>query len=93
MSFMLMMFGGGLDSASGSCQEVEARITANTVEIFHRAKLVATHLRNLRPDRASTVAEHMPSWGHHTICTKLHSKPNLGRQAAFRNERFRNATN
>ena len=32
-------------------QEVEARITAKTVEIFHRGKLVATHLRNLRPYR------------------------------------------
>jgi hypothetical protein len=28
-------------------QEVEARITANTVEIFHRGKLGATHLRNV----------------------------------------------
>jgi transposase len=55
-------------------QEVEARITANTVEIFHRGKLVATHLRNLRPYRPSTVAEHMPSshrryrdWTHERI--------------------------
>src|ERR1700722_14445016 len=30
-------------------QEVEARITAKTVEIFHRGKLVATHLRSLPP--------------------------------------------
>ena len=42
-------------------QEVEARITAKTVEIFHRGKLVATHLRGLRLYRPSTVAEHMPS--------------------------------
>jgi transposase len=55
-------------------QEVEARITASTVEIFHRGKLVATHLRNLRPYRPSTVAEHMPSshrryrdWTHERI--------------------------
>jgi transposase len=55
-------------------QEVEARVTANTVEIFHRGKLVATHLRNLRPYRPSTVAEHMPSshrryrdWTHERI--------------------------
>ena len=55
-------------------QEVEARITANTVEIFHRGKLVATHLRNLRPYRPTTVAEHMPSshrryrdWTHERI--------------------------
>ena len=55
-------------------QEVEARITAQTVEIFHRGKLVATHLRNLRPYRPTTVAEHMPSshrryrdWTHERI--------------------------
>ncbi len=55
-------------------QEVEARITAKTVEIFHRGKLVATHLRNLRPYRPTTVDEHMPSshrrcrdWTHERI--------------------------
>jgi transposase len=55
-------------------QEVEARITATTVEIFHRGKLVATHLRNLRPYRPTTVDEHMPSshrryrdWTHERI--------------------------
>ena len=55
-------------------QEVEARITAKTVEIFHRGKLVATHLRSLRRHRPSTVAEHMPSshrryrdWTHERI--------------------------
>ncbi len=35
-------------------EEVEARITAKTVEIFHRGKLVATHLRSLRPYRPTT---------------------------------------
>ena len=55
-------------------QEVEVRITTKTVEIFHRGKLVATHLRNLRPYRPSTVVEHMPSshrryrdWTHERI--------------------------
>ena len=55
-------------------QEVEARITAKTVEIFHRGKLVATHLRSLRPYRPTTLAEHMPSshrryrdWTHERI--------------------------
>ena len=55
-------------------EEVEARITAKTVEIFHRGKLVATHLRSLRQYRPSTVAEHMPSshrryrdWTHERI--------------------------
>jgi transposase len=55
-------------------QEVEARITAKTVEIFHRGKLVATHLRSLRPYRPTTMADHMPSshrryrdWTHERI--------------------------
>jgi transposase len=54
--------------------EVEARITAKTVEIFHRGKLVATHLRSLRRHRPSTVPDHMPSshrryrdWTHERI--------------------------
>lgn len=55
-------------------QEVEARITAKTVEIFHRGKLVATHLRSLRAHRPTTIADHMPSshrryrdWTHERI--------------------------
>jgi transposase len=42
-------------------QEVEARIIAKAVKIFHRGKLVAMHLRSLRPYQASTMADHMPS--------------------------------
>jgi transposase len=55
-------------------QEVEARITATTVEIFHRGQRVASHRRSLRPHRPTTVAEHMPSshrryrdWTHERI--------------------------
>lgn len=55
-------------------QEVEARLTAKTVEIFHRGALVATHLRSLRAHRPSTLADHMPSshrryhdWTHERI--------------------------
>jgi transposase len=55
-------------------QEVEARITAKTVEIFHRGKLVATHLRSPRPYRPTTVVERMLSshrryhdWSHERI--------------------------
>jgi transposase len=55
-------------------EEVEARITGKTVEIFHRGKLVAAHLRSLRAHRASTLPEHMPSshrryhdWTHERI--------------------------
>src|SRR5215213_10727197 len=54
--------------------EVEARITARTVEIFHHGKLVAAHLRSPRAHRSTTLAEHMPSshrryrdWTHERI--------------------------
>jgi hypothetical protein len=36
-------------------QEVEARITAKIVEIFHRGTLVAFHLRSPRPWRPGTA--------------------------------------
>jgi transposase len=56
-------------------QEVEARLTTKTVEIFHRGKLIATHLRSQRQYRPSTIADHMPSshrryrdWTHERIC-------------------------
>ena len=55
-------------------QEVEARITTATVEIFHRGERVASHVRCHRPHRPSTIAEHMPSshrryrdWTHDRI--------------------------
>jgi transposase len=55
-------------------QEVDARITAKTVEIFHRGKLVANHLRSSRSHRPTTLADHMPSshrryrdWTHERI--------------------------
>lgn len=55
-------------------QEVEARITARTVEIFLRGKRVASHLRSTLAHRPTTVAEHMPSshrryrdWTHERI--------------------------
>jgi len=55
-------------------QEVEARITAATVEIFYRGNRVASHLRSHRPHCPTTVPEHMPSshrryrdWTHERI--------------------------
>jgi transposase len=61
-------------------QEVEARITAAAVEIFHRGKRVASHQRSARPHRPTTVAEHMPSshrryrdWTHERIRTEAAS--------------------
>ncbi len=67
-------------------EEVEARITAKTVEIFHRGKLVAAHLRSLRPYRPTTLADHMPSshrryhdWTHERI---LREAKSIGDDAA-----------
>ena len=41
-------------------QQLEARFTATTVEIFHRGIRVASHVRSYTPYRATTVAEHRP---------------------------------
>jgi transposase len=47
-------------------QEVEARITARTVEIFHHGRRVAAHMRRYGGgERHSTLTEHMPSAHHH----------------------------
>ena len=40
--------------------EVEARISAHTVEILHRGRRVASHRRAARPGGYTTVVEHMP---------------------------------
>jgi len=41
-------------------EKVQLRYTAETVEIFHRGKRVASHNRQQRPGRHTTQAEHMP---------------------------------
>jgi transposase len=41
-------------------QQLEARFTATTVEIFQAGKRVASHLRSSSPYRHTTVKEHMP---------------------------------
>jgi transposase len=41
-------------------QQLEARFTSTTVEIFHSGKRVASHLRSASPYRHTTVKEHMP---------------------------------
>ena len=46
-------------------EQVDARVTAKTVEIFHRGKLVAAHARSQIPYRPTTIAEHMPSSHRH----------------------------
>jgi transposase len=44
-------------------QQVEVCLSAHTVEILHRGKRVASHLRSFQPGRHTTVPEHMPR--HH----------------------------
>jgi len=41
-------------------EKVEARLTAGTVEIFHRGCRVASHMRSNRRGHHTTIAEHMP---------------------------------
>lgn len=41
-------------------QQLDARFTATTVEVFHRGIRVASHVRSYTPYRATTVAEHRP---------------------------------
>lgn len=41
-------------------QEVEVRLTAATVEVFHHRQRVASHRRDSRPGRYTTVTAHMP---------------------------------
>ena len=41
-------------------QQVDIRLTAATVEIFHRGLRVASHARSFVADHATTIAEHRP---------------------------------
>jgi transposase len=41
-------------------QQMEARFTATTVEIFHGGKRIASHVRSSATYRHTTVTEHMP---------------------------------
>jgi len=41
-------------------QELEARSTANTVELFHHGKRVAAHVRSYLPGKFTTLEEHRP---------------------------------
>jgi transposase len=41
--------------------QVEARLTARTVELFHKGERVAVHLRGVGRGRHTTLPEHMPS--------------------------------
>jgi transposase len=41
-------------------QQLEARITSNTVELINKGKRIASHRRNYQPGRHTTVNAHMP---------------------------------
>jgi len=58
-------------------QTVTARITATTIELFHRGRRVASHLRSRQQRRHTTIREHMPSahrryagWTHERLQTE-----------------------
>jgi transposase len=42
-------------------EEIEARLTERTVELFHRGTRIACHIRSSLRGRHSTIPEHMPS--------------------------------
>lgn len=42
-------------------EQVEARITARTIELFHKGERIAAHIRGSGNGRHTTIAEHMPS--------------------------------
>jgi transposase len=42
-------------------QQIEARITQRTIELFHKGERVACHMRGGARGRHTTLAEHMPS--------------------------------
>ena len=41
-------------------KQVDVRITANTIECFHRGRRIASHQRSSRKARHTTVTAHMP---------------------------------
>lgn len=42
-------------------EQVEARITARTIELFHKGERIAAHMRGSGNGRHTTITEHMPS--------------------------------
>jgi len=55
-------------------EAVEVRLSATAVEIFHKGRRVAIHVRDLRPQRHTTQPDHMPSahrrflgWTHERV--------------------------
>jgi transposase len=46
-------------------QELDVRLSANTVEMFHRGKRIASHQRSHRVGGYTTLADHMPAAHRH----------------------------
>jgi hypothetical protein len=59
-------------------EPLEARNTAATVELFHRGKRVAAHVRSTRRGRHSTLPDHMPS-AHRACADWTHERMKLAR--------------
>ena len=60
-------------------EQVEARVTARTVELFHKGERVAVHVRGGLRGRHTTLAEHMP------VAHRRHAEwtiERIGREAA-----------
>ena len=69
-------------------EQLDARITAHTVELFRKGERVAVHLRGTGRGRHTTVAEHMPSshrrYAEWTIERILRDAAAIGPSAAKR---------
>jgi transposase len=48
-------------------QQLEVRVSAQVVELFHKGTRVASHLRSRLKGRHSTVAAHMPTAHRHSV--------------------------
>jgi hypothetical protein len=42
-------------------ETVDARFTDSTIEVFHKGKRIASHMRSLIAHKHTTIPEHMPS--------------------------------
>jgi transposase len=48
-------------------QELEARITSTTIEILHRGRRIASHIRSDKPHIYTTLSDHMPKAHQHHL--------------------------
>jgi transposase len=67
-------------------ERVDARVSATTVELFHRGQRVAAHLRDDTPGRHTTTPAHMPKAHQHhlewTPSRLIHWAETIGSQTA-----------